>query len=436
MVRTLRIALFLIFVAAGFSVPAQPKDASAPHVDLIVIDGSINPAVDDFIRESIGRAKSNGARALIIQLDTPGGLLSSTRTIVKEILGAPVPVMVYVAPSGAGAGSAGVFITLSAHIAAMAPGTNIGAAHPVAGGGQEVKGVMGEKIENFVASFSETIARQRGRNAEWAIQAVRKSVSITEKEALKQNVIDIVAKDINDLLKQAEGRKVDVDGRLQTLSLKDVEVIRHEMNLKDRVINIIADPNIAYLLLMAGILGLYMEFSHPGVIFPGVAGAICLILALISLQLLAFNHAGLVLILLGIALLIGEAFVPSFGVLGIGGVISLALGSFLLFDTEDSGVGVDRSIIFAAVATLASFVLAISYLVYRSQKSRPTLGFDGMLGEIGDVRAKLNPAGKVFVRGELWNAEADGEIDMGEKVEIVGHQGLNLKVRRLSGQSS
>lgn len=436
MVRTLRIALFLIFVAAGFSVPAQPKDASAPHVDLIVIDGSINPAVDDFIRESIGRAKSNGARALIIQLDTPGGLLSSTRTIVKEILGAPVPVMVYVAPSGAGAGSAGVFITLSAHIAAMAPGTNIGAAHPVAGGGQEVKGVMGEKIENFVASFSETIARQRGRNAEWAIQAVRKSVSITEKEALKQNVVDIVAKDINDLLKQAEGRKVDLDGRLQTLSLKDVEVIRHEMNLKDRVINIIADPNIAYLLLMAGILGLYMEFSHPGVIFPGVAGAICLILALISLQLLAFNHAGLVLILLGIALLIGEAFVPSFGVLGIGGVISLALGSFLLFDTEDSGVGVDRSIIFAAVATLASFVLAISYLVYRSQKSRPTLGFDGMLGEIGDVRAKLNPAGKVFVRGELWNAEADGEIDMGEKVEIVGHQGLNLKVRRLSGQSS
>ena len=436
MVKILRIAIFLIFVAVGLSVMAQPKGASVPHVDLIVIDGSINPAVDDFIRESIGRAKSNGARALIIQLDTPGGLLSSTRTIVKEILGAPVPVMVYVAPSGAGAGSAGVFITLSAHIAAMAPGTNIGAAHPVAGGGQEVKGVMGEKIENFTASFSETIARQRGRNAEWAIQAVRKSVSITEKEALKLNVIDIVAKDINDLLKQAEGRKVDLDGRPQTLSLKDVEVIRHEMNLKDRVINIIADPNIAYLLLMAGILGLYMEFSHPGVIFPGVAGAICLILALISLQLLAFNHAGLVLILLGVALLIGEAFMPSFGVLGIGGVISLALGSFLLFDTQDSGVGVDRSIIFAAVGTLASFVLAISYLVYRSQKSKPTLGFDGMLGEIGDVRAKLNPAGKVFVRGELWNAEADGEIDMGEKVEIVGYQGLNLKVRRLSGRSS
>jgi len=426
----------MIFVAAGFSVLAQPKDAPVPHVDLIVIDGSINPAVDDFIRESIARAKSNGARALIIQLDTPGGLLSSTRTIVKEIFAAPVPVIVYVAPSGAGAGSAGVFITMSAHVAAMAPGTNIGAAHPVAGGGQEVKGVMGEKIENFTASFSETIARQRGRNAEWAIQAVRKSVSITEKEALKLNVIDIGAKDLDDLLKQSDGRKVDLDGRPHTLSLKDVKVVRHEMNLKDRVINIIADPNIAYLLLMAGILGLYMEFSHPGVIFPGVAGAICLILALISLQVLPFNYAGLVLILLGVALLIGEAFVPSFGVLGIGGVISLALGSFLLFDTQDSGVGVDRPIIFTAVATLASFVLAISYLVYRSQKSKPTLGLEGMLGKIGDVRTKLNPAGKVFVQGELWNAEADGEIDTGEKVEIVGCQGLNLKVRRLSGRSS
>jgi membrane-bound serine protease (ClpP class) len=426
----------MIFVSAGFSVLAQPKEASAPHVDLIAIDGSINPAVDDFIRESIAGAKSNGARALIIQLDTPGGLLSSTRTIVKEIFAAPVPVIVYVAPSGAGAGSAGVFITMSAHIAAMAPGTNIGAAHPVGGGGQEVKGVMGEKIENFTASFSETIARQRGRNAEWAIQAVRKSVSVTEKEALKLNVIDIVAKDLDDLLKQSEGRKVDLDGRPHTLALKDVKVIRHEMNLKDRIINIIADPNIAYLLLMAGILGLYMEFSHPGVIFPGVAGAICLILALISLQVLPFNYAGLVLILLGVALLIGEAFVPSFGVLGIGGVISLALGSFLLFDTQDSGVGVDRPIIFTAVATLASFVLAISYLVYRSQKSKPTLGLEGMLGKIGDVRTKLNPAGKVFVQGELWNAEADGEIDTGEKVEIVGCQGLNLKVRRLSGRSS
>jgi membrane-bound serine protease (ClpP class) len=237
-------------------------------------------------------------------------------------------------------------------------------------------------------------------------------------------------------LKQADGRKVDLDGRQETLALKDAEVIRHEMNLKQRVINTIADPNIAYLLLMAGILGLYMEFSHPGVIFPGVAGAVCLILALISLQVLPFNYAGLFLIFLGVTLLIGEAFVPSFGVLGIGGVISLALGSFLLFDTQNSDLGVDRSIVFTAVATLASFVFAISYLVYRSQKSKPTLGLEGLLGQIGEVKARLNPAGKVFVHGEYWNAEADAEVDVGEKVEVIGYQGMSLKVRPLTHRAS
>ncbi len=411
---------------------AQQKEPSGPHVDLIVIDGGINPAVDDFIRESIGRARSKGAKALIIQLDTPGGLLSSTRTIVKDILGAPVPIIVYVAPSGAGAGSAGVFITLAAHIAAMAPGTNIGAAHPVAGGGQEVKGVMGEKIENFTASFSEAIAQKRGRNTEWAIQAVRRSVAITEKEALKKNVIDIVAKDIDDLLKQAEGKKVDVDGREQTLSLKGVRVERFEMGLKQKIINTLSDPNIAYLLLMAGILGIYMEFSHPGVIFPGVAGGICLLLALTSFQLLPINYAGLLLILLGIALLVGEAFLPSFGVLGIGGAISLALGSLLLFDTQSSDLVVDRSIIFTAVGTLSALMLLLGYLVFKSQKRKPTMGMKGLLGEIGEVRAKLNPSGKIFVHGEYWSAEGDGEIAVGEKVRVIGFEGMSLKVKKLS----
>ena len=434
--KTLRIYFCLSLLVAGASVLAQSKDASTPHVDLISIDGTINPAVDDFIRESISRAKANAARALIIQLDTPGGLLTSTRTIVKEMLGAPVPLIVYVAPSGAGAGSAGVFITMAAHIAAMAPGTNIGAAHPVAGGGQEVKGVMGEKIENFTASFSESIAQQRGRNTEWAIQAVRKSVSITEKEALKIKVIDVVAKDINDLLEQAHGRKVDIDGRKQELLLKGARVERYGMSLKQKVLNTIADPNIAYLLMMAGILGLYMEFSHPGVIFPGVAGAICLLLAFASLQLLPINYAGLGLIILGIGLLIGEAFAPSFGVLGVGGIISLALGSFFLFDTEGSDLIVDRSIILTAVATLGTFVLAVSYLVFRSQKSKPALGMDGLIGEIGEVRGKLTPSGKIFVHGEHWNARADSEIDIGEKVEVVGYEGMSLKVRRSSERSS
>jgi len=429
-VKIFRTVFFLSLIVVAAGALSQSKEAPAPHVDLITVDGTINPAVDDFIRESIGRAKANGARALIIQLDTPGGLLTSTRTIVKELLGAPVPVIVYVAPSGAGAGSAGVFVTMAAHVAAMAPGTNIGAAHPVAGGGQEVKGVMGEKIENFTASFSESIAQKRGRNTEWAIQAVRKSVAITEKEALKINVIDIVAKDIDDLLGQAHGRKVDLDGRQQELSLKGVRIERHEMSLKQKLLNTIADPNIAYLLLMAGFLGLYMEFAHPGVIFPGVAGAICLLLALASLQLLPINYAGLGLIFLGIGLLVAEAFSPSFGVLGVGGIISLALGSFFLFDTEGSDLVVDPSIIFTAVATLGSFVLLVSYLVFRSQRAKPTMGLEGLIGEVGEAKSRLSPSGKVFVHGEYWNARADGEVEVGERVEVVGFDGMVLKVRR------
>jgi membrane-bound serine protease (ClpP class) len=434
-VKTLRIFFFVTLLAAAVSVWAQTQEGAGPHVDLITIDGSINPAVDDFIRESIGRAKASGARALIIQLDTPGGLLSSTRTIVKDLLGTPVPIMVYVAPSGAGAGSAGVFITMAANIAAMAPGTNIGAAHPVAGGGQEVKGVMGEKIENFTASFSESIAQQRGRNAEWAIEAVRKSVAITETEALKKKVVDIIAKNIDDLLKQADGRTVDVQGGKQKLALQNVQVVRHDMNLKQKVLNAIADPNIAYLLMMAGILGLYMEFSHPGTIFPGVAGAICLLLAAAALQLLPINYTGLAFMILGVALLVGEAFFPSFGVLGVGGMISLAFGSLLLFDTPTSDFGVDRSIIFTAVATLGSFVLAVSYLVFRSQKAKPTLGIEGLIGEVGVVRERLAPRGSVFVHGEYWKAEANDEIDAGEKVEVVGVDRMMLRVKRTPAQN-
>jgi len=431
-VRALKILFFWALTVAGVSAFAA---APAPHVDLITIDGSINPAVDDFIRESIARARTDGAQMLVIQLDTPGGLLNSTRSIVKEILGAPVAVAVYVAPSGAGAGSAGVFVTLAAHIAAMAPGTNIGAAHPVGGGGEEIKGVMGEKMENFTASFSESIAQQRGRNTEWAIQAVRKSVSITEKEALKKNVIDIVAASITDLLEQADGRTVDVAGRRHTLTLKGAQIVPYEMSLKQKIINAVADPNISYLLMMAGILGLYMEFAHPGVFFPGIAGAICLLLAFASFQLLPINYVGLILVLLGVALLVGEAFFPSFGVLGIGGIISMALGSLLLFDAQNSGIGVDRSIVFTAVGTLGAFVLTVSYLVFRSQTSRPTLGVEGLIGEIGEVRGKLSPKGKIFVHGEYWNAQADGEVDVGAKVKVVGYdEGMCLKVRPLPGR--
>ena len=427
------VMLLLGLALAGFSVLAQTTESVSisPQVHLIVVDGGINPAVDDFIKESIARAHASGAKALVIQLDTPGGLLSSTRSIVKEILGAPLPVIVYVAPSGAGAGSAGVFITLAGHIAAMAPGTNIGAAHPVAGGGQEIKGVMGEKIENFTASFSETIAERRGRNTEFAIQAVRRSISITDKEALEKNVIDIIAHDLRDLLKQAEGREVDINGTKQKVSFKGVRVQTFEMALRQKIIDILSDPNIAYLLLMAGILGLYMEFSNPGVIFPGVAGGIAILLALTSFQILPINYGGLALILLGIALLVGEAFLPSFGVLGIGGIISLTLGSLLLFDYRHSDLVLDKKIVFTAVGTLSALVIVVGYLVVQAHRRKPTLGVEGLLGETAEVKVRLNPEGKVFVHGEFWNAEGEGEIDVGEKVKVAGFDGMMLKVKRL-----
>ena len=293
--------------------------------------------------------------------------------------------------------------------------------------------MMGEKIENFTASFSESIAQKRGRNAEWAIQAVRKSVAITESDALKKNVIDIVAKDIDDLLKQADGRKVDLDGKMQVLALKDAKVNRHDMSLKQKVLNTLADPNIAYLLMMAGLLGLYMEFSHPGVIFPGVAGAICLLLALASFQLLPLNYTGLTLIALGIGLLVSEMFVPSFGVLGIGGIFALAIGSLLLFDTESSDLIVDRAIVFTAVGTVGAIMLGLSYLVFRTQQAKPTMGMASLIGKIGEVRAELTPAGKIFVHGEYWNARAETPIEVDAKVEVIGYEGMTLKVRRAAG---
>ncbi len=422
--------LFGIVCAAVSAGGAAPEPGTGSHVNLMVIDGGINPAVNDYIRESIQRAHQGNARALIIQLDTPGGLLSSTRSIVKEILGAPLPIIVYVAPSGAGAGSAGVFITMAANIAAMAPGTNIGAAHPVAGGGQEVKGVMGEKLENFTASFSETIAQRRGRNTDFAIQAVRRSISITDKEALEKDVIDIIATDVSDLLKQANGREVDVGSAKRTLDFDGVSILHFEMGLKQKVINILADPNIAYLLMMAGILGLYMEFSNPGALFPGIAGGIALLLALASFQVLPINYAGLLLIGLGLCLLVAEAFLPSFGILGISGVVSLGLGSLLLFNVQGSDLAVDGSIVLAAVGTLSAFVLVVTVLVVRSQRRKATLGYGGLIGEVGEVRDRLDLRGKVFVHGEVWNAEGAERLEAGDRVEVVGYDGMKLKVKR------
>jgi membrane-bound serine protease (ClpP class) len=414
---------------------AEDKSTGQATVHQIVVDATINPATADFIGESIATAKAEGAGALIIQLDTPGGLLDSTKVIVKDLLGAPLPVIVYVAPSGASATSAGVFITMAGTIAAMAPGTSIGAAHPVGAQGETIDGDLGDKVENFAVSMSKSIAAERGRNVEWAEKAVRESVSVTEREALELKIVDSVASDITDLLRQLDGRAVKVRNQEVTLHLTGAQIVNREMRLKQKVLNILANPNVAYLLMMAGVLGLYAEFTTPGIFFPGVAGAICLLLGLTSLQVLPINYSGLALLVLGMALLVSEMFLPSFGALGIGGIVSFVLGSLLLFDTPESDLTVDPMNVYAVAAVFATFTLAAGYLVFRTQRLKSTLGREGMLGETGEVRQRIGGGrerGKVFVHGEYWNAFADHAIEPNEQVEIIEIDGMNLTVRRIT----
>ncbi len=409
------------------------RDATA-RVNLMVVDGSINPAVDEFIRESIATSARDGAEALVIQLDTPGGLLTSTKRIAKELLGAPIPVIVYVAPAGASATSAGVFVTIAAHVAAMAPGTTIGAAHPVGTDGGDVTGDMRKKIENFTASFGRSIAERRGRNVAWVEKAVRESVALTEKEALAKKVVDLVAPDLPALLAAASGREVRVGDRTVRLVLGgDAEVVRLEMRLRDRVLNVIADPNVSYLLFMAGLLGLYIELTHPGAVLPGVVGGIALLLALAAFQVLPSNSTGVLLLLFAALLVVAEAFVPSFGVLGIGGIVAFALGSVLLFDTPESTIAVDRTLIAAAVVAVSGAMLAIGYLVLRARRRPVTTGAEGLVGEVGVVREPSASGGRVFVHGEDWDAISDNTLHVGDRVEVTRVEPeLRLRVRLAS----
>jgi membrane-bound serine protease (ClpP class) len=434
-VATLTIAIASFASRAIFA--ATPMANSPPHppsVELITIDGSINPAVAAYVQDSLAHASAEGASALVIELDTPGGLLSSAQTIVKAILSAPVPVIVYVYPSGAGAASAGTFITEAANVAAMAPGTTIGAAHPVEEGGADVKGAIGQKIENFTASFARSIAQQRGRNEDWIEQAVRHSVAIGEREALAKNVVDIVAPDLRNLLTQASGRKVQVNGQTVTLSLADATVRRVRMTLGQQLLNVLADPNIVYLLMMAGLIGLYFEFAHPGVVFPGVAGAICLLLALASFQVLPVNLTGLLLIFLGVGLLISEAFVTSYGVLGLGGVTAFVIGSLFLIDTSKTNLVVDRDIIYGAAASLTLIILGIGYVAARERRRRAKTGAEGIVGEVGEVREAIAPGapGKVFVHGEIWRAVSTDALSPGARARVQSIKGLELQVQKVA----
>jgi membrane-bound serine protease (ClpP class) len=359
-------------------------------------------------------------------------LLSSAQEIVKSLLNSPVPIIVYVAPAGASAASAGTFITEAANIAAMAPGTTIGAAHPVELGGAEIKGVMAEKIENFTASFGKSIAQQRGRNEAWMEQAVRKSASISDTSALKLHVVDIVAPSVGDLLTQASGRRVKLaDGRMITLRLAGAPVKTLTMHLGQSVLNRLANPNLMYLLLIMGLAGLYLEFSHPGVFLPGVLGAICLVLALVSFEVIPINFAGLLLILIGVGMMVSEVFLTSYGILGMGGVIAFVLGSLLLVNTAQTNVGIDRGMIVGTAFGFSSIVLGVGYIVLRSRRGQATTGSEGMVGEVGEVRDPIAPGspGRIFVHGELWRAVSDAPLAPGARAQVTAVRGLEVVVR-------
>jgi membrane-bound serine protease (ClpP class) len=411
--------------------------AYAGPVVVITIDSSINPAVADFIEGSIDAAQRNNARALVIELDTPGGLLSTTRRIVKDLLGAPLPVIVYVAPSGASAASAGTFITIAASLAAMAPGTTIGAAHPIEVGGEEEKGVAATKIESYAASFARTIAEQRGRNQDWVEKAVRQSASIGDREALSKHVVEIVARDLPDLLNQANGRQVQVGGHTQTLSLAGAPIERREMTLKEQVIDKLSDPNLVYLLLMAGLVGLYFEFAHPGVYAPGVIGAICLLLALMSFQVLPINNTGLLLLLLGVGLLTGEVLNPSHGILGLGGVISFVLGSLFLIDTSQTNQVISRAAIAGVTVGLVIGMAGFAWALAERRKPAVT-GREGLIGEIGEIRQAVTPgaAGWIFIHGEMWRARSDEALEVGATARVTAVKGMELRVQGLAQDSS
>lgn len=407
-----------------------PALLSAQQVASIKIDGSINPASAGFIQRSIRKAAQDNSQCLLIHLNTPGGLLKSTRVIVGDIMDAPLPVIVYVSPSGAHAGSAGVFITLAAHVAAMTPGTNMGAAHPVGMQGGSGDTIMNAKSTNDAAAFIRTIAEKRNRNTAWAEEAVRNSVSITATEALAKNIIDLVAANEKELLRLLEGRQLQTASGVVTLHTSSATVKTYEMGFIENLLNILSDPNIAYILLLLGFYGLMFELYSPGAIFPGVIGVISLILAFYSLHTLPVNYAGLALIIFAIILFILEIKIVSHGMLAIGGVIALLLGSMMLIREDTGGIGrISWSVIITSTIVTATFFLAIIGLGIKAQRAKPVIGQEALLGETGVSLAPLDPAGTVLLHGEIWKAVShSGNIEKGTKIRVIDRQGFTLFV--------
>lgn len=438
------VCLAVVLLLLGGVAPS----ARAAHVNVATISGSINPASADHLMKVISRSEADGAAAVLIELDTPGGLLASTKDIIQAILNAKVPVIVYVSPRGAWAASAGTFITMAGHVAAMAPGTSIGAAHPVAvtgggtapaedeeGGGQ--RDFAAEKAENFTASFIESIAKERDRNAEWAVEAVRNSVAINQDDALEKNVIDLIAESREDLLAKSHGREVRVEGATVTLDLEGATVIEIEMSRMNQLLNVLASPDIAVLLMLAGMLGIYVEFTNPGLIVPGAVGVVCLMLGFVALQILPFSWLGLFLLASGLGLFVAEIFFTSYGLLFAAGVACFLMGGSMLFDmpaVSDLDVSF-WSVLVPSVVAMSTFVGIVILAVGRSMRLPEITGTGEFAGLVGKAQTGLDPEGSVFVRGEIWRARAEEPIAAGERVEVVGVEGLELRVRKAPERS-
>lgn len=422
----------LVFILSAALSLNQVLYAQSNKVIVLTADCAIHPACADYIHSGIEKAEDENAQCMIIQLNTPGGLLKSTRVIVSDLLDSSVPVVVYVAPSGSQAASAGVFITLAGHIAVMASGTNIGAAHPVSIQGMQ-DSVMMEKATNDAAAFIKTISEKRNRNVEWAENAVRKSYSITETEALELQVIDFIAKDLESLLDLIHGTEVETSEGIQKIQVEEPEIIYLEMSFSQKLLSVLSDPNLAYILLILGIYGLIFELYSPGAIFPAVVGGICLILAFYSLHTLPLNYAGLALIIFAVILFILEIKVVSYGMLTIGGAIALFLGSVMLFDKESflEVITISMELIILVVAlTVAFFLFAIAFGI-RAHRKKIATGAEGMVGEKGVALSNLNPIGKVNVHGEIWAAQCEvGELKKGSPIEVVRIEDLKLFVKK------
>lgn len=400
-------------------------------VYVLEAEGIINPPMANYIVRGVERAEKEGAHMVIVELDTPGGLMDSMRQVVKKFLVAEVPIVVYVAPSGSRAASAGVFITMAAHIAAMAPGTHIGAAHPVELGEKKMDEKMLQKVVNDTVAYIKGIAKERGRNEKWAEKAVRESSSVTAEEALRLKVIDLLASNVEELLDKLEGKEVKLpSGKTIVLSPKGKEIRRITMTFRDKFLHTLSNPMIAYILLMLGIYGLFFELSNPGAIFPGVVGGICLLLAFFAFQMLPVNYAGIALIILGIILLIMEVKVHSYGLLTIGGIISITLGSLMLMESPAKYMRLSLQMVLPIVVVSSGFFLFALTQVIRAQRRKPTTGREGLMGVVGLARTDLNPEGMVEVMGELWRAVSEEPVEAGEAVEVIGAEGLTLKVKK------